>query len=259
MRDAGVRTIQPGIESLSSCILKLMRKGTTAIQNICLLKWCAEFGVAPDWNLLYGFPDEPAQEYGRIAGVIASLTHLPPPLGMEPLSLNRFSPYHVSPERFGLTLTGPAEFYRFVYDADPSLLNDLAYFFEYSYRDGRAPEDYTAACRAAVDQWKNDAERNYRQLFYRRGPGFLQVIDRRSNMPQAQYTLEGAAAEAYLACESGASLGGIRASLSPASQSELTEDALRSLLRAMCEPGLVYEEDDKYLALAVPEFEQRAM
>jgi ribosomal peptide maturation radical SAM protein 1 len=45
MREAGVRDIQPGIETFSNSILKLMRKGTTGLQNIRLLKWCAQFGI----------------------------------------------------------------------------------------------------------------------------------------------------------------------------------------------------------------------
>jgi ribosomal peptide maturation radical SAM protein 1 len=47
LRDAGVLMVQPGIESLSDHVLKLMRKGTTAFRNIELLKWCKEYGVKP--------------------------------------------------------------------------------------------------------------------------------------------------------------------------------------------------------------------
>jgi len=39
LRSSGVRAIQPGIESLSSPVLELMRKGATATQNVRLLKW----------------------------------------------------------------------------------------------------------------------------------------------------------------------------------------------------------------------------
>ena len=51
----------PGIESFSDDILKLMRKGVTALHNIQVLKWCKEFGgdavVEPD----LGFPGESAR------------------------------------------------------------------------------------------------------------------------------------------------------------------------------------------------------
>src|SRR5262249_59991911 len=63
MRAAGVTWIQPGIESLSNLTLQVMGKGTTAIQNIQLLRWCAELGVKPSWNILYGFPGEDPAEF----------------------------------------------------------------------------------------------------------------------------------------------------------------------------------------------------
>ena len=62
---AGVHRIQPGIESLSNNVLKLMRKGTTGIRNIQLLKWCKQYKIAVDWNILYGFPGKPERIIAR--------------------------------------------------------------------------------------------------------------------------------------------------------------------------------------------------
>ena len=56
-----------------------MRKGVSGLQNIQLLKWCKELGVKPKWNLLFGFPGEPADEYARMAELAPLLSHLPPP------------------------------------------------------------------------------------------------------------------------------------------------------------------------------------
>ena len=56
LRDAGIRRLQPGIESLSDHVLKLMNKGVRSLQNIQLLKWCKELGLEVHWNLLWGFP-----------------------------------------------------------------------------------------------------------------------------------------------------------------------------------------------------------
>ena len=55
--------VQPGIESLATPTLKLMRKGTTAFNNIRFLADCAVEGVKPVWNLLVGFPGELAETY----------------------------------------------------------------------------------------------------------------------------------------------------------------------------------------------------
>jgi hypothetical protein len=45
LRTGGVRALQPGIESFSKQVLRLMRKVRTALQNIQLLRWCEELVV----------------------------------------------------------------------------------------------------------------------------------------------------------------------------------------------------------------------
>ena len=79
MAAAGVHRIQPGIESLSDHVLKLMRKGTTALQNVQLLKWCREYSVTAEWNLLYGFPGETRADYREILNMLPSIRFVDPP------------------------------------------------------------------------------------------------------------------------------------------------------------------------------------
>ena len=78
---AGVRWIQPGIESLDGDLLRLMKKGVSPLQNILLLKWCQELGIFCGWNLLFGLPGETAASYERMAEIIPKLHHLKPPSG----------------------------------------------------------------------------------------------------------------------------------------------------------------------------------
>jgi hypothetical protein len=78
LSDAGITSIQPGIESFSTPVLQLMKKDVTGLQNIQLLQWCKEIGVEPGWNMLWGFPGEPPPEYARMADLIPSISHLPP-------------------------------------------------------------------------------------------------------------------------------------------------------------------------------------
>ncbi|MDX1431188.1 MAG: RiPP maturation radical SAM C-methyltransferase [Gammaproteobacteria bacterium] len=252
MSEAGIRKMQPGIESLSTTVLKLMRKGTTALQNIRFLKWCAQFDVIPDWNLLYGFPGEPEEDYEHTARLIPALTHLTPPCSMHPLCMNRFSPYHKSAREFGLRIEGPARWYGFVHDADRETLTDIAYFFDFSYDDGRRPEQYTRSCRRAVEMWQEVAEQSYRQLYFSRGPGFIQVTDKRANFPEGAYVFDGVAAETYLACERGATPERILERLSPQFRTSVSVRDVRGFLDQMVERGLVYVEDDHYLSLALP-------
>ena len=105
LRDAGVTQIQPGIESFSDSVLTLMRKGVTGLQNIQLLKWCTELVVRPYWNVLWGFPGEPAADYERMANIVPLLTHLAPPIGFGGLRLDRFSPNFFDAASLGFAAT----------------------------------------------------------------------------------------------------------------------------------------------------------
>ena len=65
LKRAGISFIQPGIEALSSSLLKLMRKGVSAHQNLALLRYARCAGVHLVWNLLCGFPGDARQSTRR--------------------------------------------------------------------------------------------------------------------------------------------------------------------------------------------------
>lgn len=125
---ASVRTVQPGIESLATSTLKLMRKGTSSFTNLRFLMSCDRNDVKPVWNLLLGFPGEGAEVYAKYFADIPRLTHLPPPTGAYPVRFDRFSPYFVKAVDYCLALR-PLDFYSLVFPWDQSSLADLAYYF----------------------------------------------------------------------------------------------------------------------------------
>ena len=251
LRSAGVHRIQPGLESLSTPILGLMRKGITAFQNIRLLKWCAEYGISPMWNIVFGFPGEPPDEYARMAEVIPSLTHFSAP-ALVPLTLDRFSPYHERPGEFGLEIQGPLSWYRHVYALDDAALMDLAYTFEYRHADGRDPETYVAPLRRAIEAWRATRSTSYRTLRFRRGPGFLTIRDRRPNLESADYSFDEAEAQLYLACADGATADSACEKLRAAGTNGIDVDDVEEFLDELVDLRLVYEEAGRYLALALP-------
>src|SRR5204863_4107752 len=122
-------------------------------QNVRLLKWCAELGITPEWNLLCGFPGEDPAEYQSQADLVPSLTHLHPPNGFGSIRLDRFSPYFVAPAASGLTNVRATAAYGHVYPFAGPDLDRLAYYFDYDYADGRDPAAYTAPLRDAVAAW----------------------------------------------------------------------------------------------------------
>jgi ribosomal peptide maturation radical SAM protein 1 len=125
---AGVKRVQPGIESLATSTLKLMRKGTTAFHNVRFLKNCVSHGIEAAWNLLVGFPGEGEEVYEKYIRDIPLLTHLPPPSGVYPVRFDRYSPYFVEAEQYGLDLH-PYDYYELVYPFSKEALANLAYYF----------------------------------------------------------------------------------------------------------------------------------
>ncbi|MBT9584098.1 RiPP maturation radical SAM C-methyltransferase [bacterium] len=127
--NAGVIWVQPGFESLHDDILKLIDKGTTAAVNVQTLKWSREKGLRLSWNILSGFPNEKDEWYSEMAEWVPSIIHLQPPQGVVKFRYDRYSPYQLRPQDYGVKLL-PNRRYAFVYPLDPAGLEKLAYFFE---------------------------------------------------------------------------------------------------------------------------------
>jgi ribosomal peptide maturation radical SAM protein 1 len=253
----GVRTLHAGIESLSTPILKRMRKGVAAWQNVRFMRLCAELGIRCYWNLLWGFPGEPREEYARMAELFPSLTHLGPP-GWCHLRLDRFSPYAEEPERFGLEVLGPAPHYGLLYPVqDRALLEDLAYTFDFRHADGRGVLDYTRALHEQQIAWTRAFVAGTSSLVYRRGAGFLEVDDRRPGVGPVRYTFSELEGRIYLACEDGATPAQVVAGLGQGDGgggAALPDVAqVRAYLLHLEQKRLVFREKDRFVALALPE------
>jgi ribosomal peptide maturation radical SAM protein 1 len=103
MRDSGVVKIQPGIESLSTELLRLMKKGTSRIRHVQFLRWCKEYNINLSYNILAGFPGEKAEWYHEMAVFLPHLYHLQPPLhNMHYVEMHRFSPLFQMRDKFGV-------------------------------------------------------------------------------------------------------------------------------------------------------------
>ena len=156
MAKARILTIQPGIESLHSDTLKLMRKGVTAAQNIQLLKDAKRVGIKAIWNLLIGFPGETEKSILNYDFEGETLFHLDPPKGVSLVRFDRYSPYFDNPTLFGLTLK-PQEHYFFTYpDFTDKRTHQIAYFFEDENKDSTYrvhAEKWYGKLERLVDSW----------------------------------------------------------------------------------------------------------
>ena len=233
LKKAGIGDVQPGIETLSTEILCLMKKGTTAIQNIQFLKWAQEAGVWAGWTFLLGFPGEDPEEYPRMAEIIRTIPHLQPPCGCSLIRLDRFSPYFNHPEELGICRVRPLEVYRYIYPFDDGDLYQLAYFFDYDYADGRNPLTYVRPVIDAVEEWKRHSSLSL--TCFDLGSKLL-IRDGRPNSRHLHILLKGAQKEIYEFCDQARSLSAIKAHVKKHFQNGSLEKFLHYIEERCFEP-----------------------
>lgn len=151
---AGIGRIQPGIESLDTSVLKLMRKGSSLRTNLECLRYARSMKIDVTWNLLVDFPNEEDTAYESMAALIPLLAHLPPPSGVAPLSIERFSPYFDERDAFGIDNLRPVAAYS---AAHPGMADTsgIAYHFtgDYPSTYRRRPE-LIRSIERQVNGWK---------------------------------------------------------------------------------------------------------
>jgi ribosomal peptide maturation radical SAM protein 1 len=158
LAQAGMVLLQPGVESLSTEVLDMMRKGVTGPQNVRFLRNAESLGITAVWNYLYGFPGERAEHYRDIIEQLPALHHLPPPASVGRIAIERFSPYFRDP-RLGFEVIRPDSQYARNLDLPDGELIDLAYLF--SAPPKGIGEDLAAELRAAVDDWRREYPRSH--------------------------------------------------------------------------------------------------
>ncbi len=156
LKNAKVMRIQPGIESLSTHILKSMKKGVTAIQNISVLVNSARLGIDVDWNILLNIPGETDESVESMFDVIPLLYHLQPPDASSPFRLDRHSPVFLNPIENGIKNIIPVKSYFYMY---PELNEDevfnLAYHFDFDENRTKKRIHLHHKIQDMIDFWKS--------------------------------------------------------------------------------------------------------
>ena len=249
----GVRCIQPGIESMSTHILKQMRKGCTMLQNVRTLKWCRYYGISVGWNLLWGFPGEAEEDYRREFDVIKSLSHLEPPKCCTRIWLERFSPYFTDRDAFPIRNIRPEASYLHVY---PSYVDTTkaAYFFDYEM-DETVPAEVHAETEKFVTDWQKCWEKteSRHNLSYRRTCDGI-LIDYKRGLDSGTWHLTGPLATLYEFCgETMHTAAQASEHLGNSSvQYRIPVEDITAALDEFCRKRLMVSEEGKYLSLAIP-------
>ena len=252
LAEGGAKVIQPGIESFSLNQLRQMDKGVRPLQNILCMKWAMYYGIEINWNILIGFPGEADDDYRQQIDLIKLLFHLPPPECVGNLWLERFSPYFMRPEEYGIKITAPGEAYPYVYDHPDVDHLKIAYDFEFETSNNIDPKLKQELFQTA-EEWKQRHQSEQLPfLIFTKSMDFVTVYDGRS-LESVKTRLEGPHAWAFIFCnEAPKSLEHIHEHLRQKIGQEPEEGLTENTIAFLEEKGFLYGERGKYLNLALP-------
>jgi hypothetical protein len=232
----GISEIQPGIEALSTGLLRLMAKGTTAAQNLALLRYASATGLYVYWNLLYGFPGDQVEHYTETLELLPLLHHLPPPVSAFPVLFDRFSPYFDHPERYGITGLRPMAPYRAVLPETAAIDQVACHFDGDCESAARAHPELVRRILDEIGRWRQRFHgRAPAELRVRRvGPGAYRLVDRRGLGGPEEETLDEEQAAVVLVPRTARGIA-------------------RARVAWALERRLVVERDERFVPLAVAE------
>ncbi len=203
---AGFTDLQPGIESFSSEVLRLVDKGVRGIQNVLTLKTGYVNGLVIHYNILYGIPGEKPEYYFEMLKGIPRLYHLQPPVSRAETEVTRGAPLQTAPRRFGiLTSLEHARLYDVLFstgfhERTRFDLDDYAYYFERPFDWGAALAELHLQLVIQINHWKTRHRREDVVLGYRLRDGGMIFTDTRFGESET-VTLTERDAAVYMCCD----------------------------------------------------------
>ncbi len=251
MARAGVREIQVGIEALSNQLLKKLNKGTTAIQNLEIMKNCEASGF-PNLagNLILNFPGSDETD---VKETLANLEFALPfrPLRGTAFWLGYGSPVWMNPDAFGVKGLFNHPFYGHLFP--PDILDKLVLIIQGYHGGVRYQQRIWKPVKAGIKRWEAGYAELHRYpgfepiLSYQDGRHFIIIRQRRYGKDDMNHRLQGTSRKIYLFCRKNRSLPEIMDRFPGFGQ-----EKLEPFLKMMKEKRLIFQEGERYLSLAVP-------
>jgi ribosomal peptide maturation radical SAM protein 1 len=251
MSSAGMTEVQVGIEALSTSLLKKLNKGTTAMENLEIMKNCEAPGLPTlAANLIIQFPGSDEKD---VEETLVNLEFARPfrPLKATPFWLGYGSPVWCDPAGFGVKKMYNHPFYSRLFP--PEILHALVLMIQ-DYRGGLgAQERLWLPVKKAVKAWTkayaslHSSAKSKPILSYLDGGDFLMIFERRHGGEDMTHRLKGASREIYLLCERHRSTNEIVGRFAG-----FGEGKVLPFLNMMVEKKLMFREGERYLSLAVP-------
>jgi ribosomal peptide maturation radical SAM protein 1 len=250
MGSAGVSNIQIGIESLSSRLLKKLNKGTTAIQNLEIMKHCEGLGIANNANLILYFPGSDLEDINETLRNLEFAAFFRPPTLVH-FWLGHGSSVYNDPASFGVKAIFNHPNYAKIFPED--IHRHMTFLIQRYRGDMKYQKKLWRPVKQKVQDWEKTYTRIHRIggdtpiLSYRDGRDFMIIRQKRLSKAPFTHRLEGLSRKVYLYCGQHRSLEKILHHFQG-----LTQEKVTPFLKMMTDKKLMFEENGKYLSLAVP-------
>ena len=254
LSDAGVVEMQPGIESLATSTLKLMKKGTTAFNNIRFLQNTVVYSIVPHWNLLVGFPGEDEGVYEKYCHDMPLLQHLPPPSGVFPVRFDRYSPYFTEADKYELDLV-PLDYYSYTYSISSESMKEMAYYFsdqnydaEYIRITGKWLSKLQKGLQAWKERWADSDNTSFPKLYMSKENGVDVVIDERTDETKT-VKLSEEEKDVLINLDSKKNFAGLERQM----RDLISPESLKSAVDYLLSNGLLFEENGTLMSIVFKE------
>lgn len=249
LSEAGLTGCQTGVEALDSSYLKLIGKGTTAIQNLEAMRTCCELGITNGGNLIVGFPGSTNAQVTETIRVIEDAAIYYPPLHVTSFRMEVDQSVVKLKDRFPIANMRNWDAFR---AGLPQEVWERLVTFYMSYDDvSEDPPDWsrlTPVMKAWVDAFDLATRGKHtlkKPLTYQLLGSALVIEDR---IHRRSHTLRGTSAEIYLYCMQ---RRGHRQIADRFQDEDLDAAAIETILGNLVEERVVFREGNSYLSLAV--------
>ena len=237
--------MQPGVESFATNVLKSMRKMTTGMRNLELIKWCTYYDISCMYNILMRFPGETEEDYRMQAELVPKILHLQPPWGIVKARADRGSPMFTEPESQSIQRLKPAVCYHYIFPKRFDL-NRISYYFDHEIGNVVDEENYDDLIDRVTSwqsRWGDGKSRPF--LRYRKAFSSIMIEDGRRRKLRTYSYADGEAA-LYEYCADARTPRDIESAFQGVSwvQAAVEEFIGEDLMLCM---------DGRYLSLALPQ------
>ncbi|MBI9099627.1 MAG: RiPP maturation radical SAM C-methyltransferase [Spirochaetaceae bacterium] len=132
LKKSRINYVQPGLETFSNSLLKIMIKGNSVATNIRFLRMTGSLEINAYWNMIWGFPGEKRKDYLSMIEFLPWLFHLKPPIGLFHLILVKFSPIYRDLKKYGIRDVHHLPVYGEIYPSHTDF-EKIAYIFTGEY------------------------------------------------------------------------------------------------------------------------------